>query len=127
MKQGMATEPNPNKQLLAQPKNHYDYDGIFGQWVWFPWQFHLGLAVLAWPFFLWLFPTFPFGKAHLNAFYKEYAVWIALTLSLMCALTALLSYTMEKEGLRSRGKKRISAKEILKKASPKKRSSRAKK
>lgn len=94
----MQLTPEAQRKMLAQPKKTYVYDGIFGLWLWLPWKFHAIVAILAWPFFLWIFPHLPFGKENFVLIYNKINMWLAFVFFLIGVLSALLSFILEEEG-----------------------------
>lgn len=75
-----------------QPQEHYDYDGITGGWLWLPWWVHISFSILAWPLCLWLLPTITFQNESIEIFLQKYRIQLALFLSLLMIVTAILSH-----------------------------------
>lgn len=82
----------PSLSQSEQPKAHYDYDGLSGGWLWFPWWVHLIVAGLAWPLSWWVFSLLPFQNPKISAFLWDYRLQIASSISILTVITAILSY-----------------------------------
>lgn len=82
----------PDLSQSKQPKAYYDYDGISGGWLRFPWWFHLCIALLAWPLCWWILPVLPFQNVKITAFLYEYKIQFASAISIITLMTALFSY-----------------------------------
>lgn len=82
----------PNLSQSKQPSAHYDYDGLSGGWLWFPWWVHIGVAILAWPLSWWLLPMLPFQNPKISEFLFNYRIQIASAISILTVMTAFLSY-----------------------------------
>lgn len=82
----------PNLSQSKQPNAHYDYDGLSGGWLWFPWWVHIIVAILAWPLSWWILPVLPFQNPSISEFLFNYKIQIASALSILTVMTAFLSY-----------------------------------
>lgn len=95
----------PTLSQSAQPKAHYDYDGISGCWLWFPWWAHIALAILAWPISWWLLPLLPFKNTSITTFLWDFRLQIATGISIISVITAWLSFDKAKK-IRARDQKK---------------------
>lgn len=82
----------PNLSQSQQPKAYYDYDGISGSWLRFPWWIHIGVAILAWPLCWWLLPLLPFQNVKITYFLETYKIQLASAISILTVMTAVFSY-----------------------------------
>lgn len=87
----------PTLSQSQQPKEYYEYDGLSGGWLWFPWWVHIGVALLAWPIFWWIVPLLPFQNVSISHFLLEYRVQLAASVSILTVLTAILSVLKARE------------------------------
>ena len=82
----------PNLSQSQQPKAYYDYDGLSGGWLRFPWWVHLSVALLAWPLCWWVLPLLPFQNAKISYFLEAYKIQLASAISILTVMTACFSY-----------------------------------
>lgn len=92
----------PNLSQSKQPRDHYDYDGLSGGWLWFPWWVHLILAASFWPVCWWLLPKLPFQNSNITDFLFNYRLKLAIFLSVCTCVTALMSFLKARQ-IRNKG------------------------
>lgn len=98
----------PDLSQSKQPQAHYDYDGLSGGWLWFPWWVHLCVALLAWPISWWILPILPFQNQAISEFLSNYRMQIASAISILTIITAALSY-IKAEKIRKRDADKLRA------------------